>query len=205
MQYPTRVTVLRDTREKKTHGLLFPDTLLWHPVRGGRPRRLIVRTKDAELETGDYALEGHEHVCLVEKKGSLGELTKNLLSRDYQRAIAAFERLSTACRCPYLLICAGAGDLHRPTKYAPNPAATLDALAVVVARYGLRLLHVGQTRMPGPRRRAGEIVLRLMLAHAFLDEWEAAEDDIRTTIDNIFSGGDDHDGQGGDEAPICDA
>lgn len=205
MRYPSRVTVLRDTREKKLHRLTFPDTLLWHPVRGGNPRRLIVRTKDVELETGDYALEGHEHVCLFEKKGSLGELTKNLLSKDYTRSTAAFERLSTACRYPYLLVCAGAGDLHRPTKYAPDPGATLDALSVVVARFGLRLLHIGQVRMPGPKRRAGELILRLMLAHAFLDEWEVAEDDIRSTIEGILFGDDTNDGQGSDESPPLDA
>lgn len=70
---PRRFRVLRDTREKEGQGWTFPAT---NSCLG-----TVVRT----LRTGDYAVEGLEAVCCVERKGSLGEFVGNL----YQARFAA--------------------------------------------------------------------------------------------------------------------
>lgn len=189
MRFPTSVTVKVDRRENVP--LLFPERLKWFPVRGGPPRLLKVKTLVRTLPAGDYTLDGHEHVCIVERKASLRELYSNLFTKDHARFTAAVERLASSCQYPYLLLDAGAGDLRKTSVHVRQYEPVLDAMSAVVAHYGLRLLHLGQLRQPTTRRFGGEMVLRLMLAHAFLDGWEAAEDEIRDTIGRLFQGEED--------------
>jgi hypothetical protein len=66
-------TILRDTREQK--GWSFPGSQL----------------KDVTLKTGDYTLEGFENQIVIERKGSTGELAKNVIETRFQKEI---ERLA---------------------------------------------------------------------------------------------------------------
>ena len=122
------------------------------------------------MDTGDYTLEGHEETCIVERKGSLTELATNLLMDDYRRADAAFSRLSNSTRNPYLLVECSAAELRTRSKYVHEPARVVDALAAMMERYKLRLILCGRCNTITQKRTVGDMILRLMLAHAFQKE-----------------------------------
>lgn len=163
-----RVTVLVDNREQRP--LLFPATLKWYPERGGRCKTVLVKTKGVVLSSGDYALEGHEEGCLIERKASIDELANNLLSNDYARANAAFGRFAGATENPYLLLECTASELRSETRWTKQPERIVDALAALIQRLKLRLLLCGSCKTPRQKRVVGELVLRLMMAHAFHKE-----------------------------------
>lgn len=119
---------------------------------------------------GDYHLEGYEGVCRVERKGSLGELANNLLSDDYERALKAFEKFTASTENPYLLVECTPSELQRETRWTKQPERILDALMSLVERLKLRLLLVGSCKTAKQKRVVGELVLRLMMAHAFQGE-----------------------------------
>lgn len=128
---------------------------------------MIVRTKRVTLPAGDYALEGYERGCLVERKASIDELANNLLSDDYARANAAFERFAEASDNPYLLIECTPSEIRRETQWTKQPERISDALMSLVQRLSLRLLLCGSCKTAKQKRVVGELILRLMMAHAF--------------------------------------
>jgi hypothetical protein len=67
--------VVRDTREKKDHGWYFDAT----PTCEG-----TVRTK---LDEGDYAIEGHENLMVIERKGSVSEWASNVMQKRFENEL----------------------------------------------------------------------------------------------------------------------
>lgn len=161
------ITVLIDTRERRP--LFFPDRFEWFPVRGGRGTIVRVKSVRKRLSEGDYALKGFEDACLVERKGSMRELQTNLLGDDYTRSEAAFGRLASACRTPYLLLDFGVSEALKNSKYVEY-APTLDALMKLIVRYNLNVLWAGNCKTHQSRRRLGELVLRTLLTYALHGE-----------------------------------
>lgn len=163
-----KVTVLIDSREQRP--LIFPATIQWYPDRGGKGQTVVVRSRRCHLAIGDYCLEGHVGVCRIERKGSLDELANNLLSKDYARALRAFEQLGRFSSNPYLLIECTASDLQRETRWTKQPGRVMDALMSLTERLKLGFLLVGSCKTAKQKRVVGELVLRLMMAHAFQRE-----------------------------------
>ena len=160
------MAVLVDSREK--FPLLFPASVLWYPTRAARPHYLInIVPETKRMSEGDYAMKGYEDVCLIERKGSLSELSSNLCSKDYKRAHSAFVRLTKACTHPYLLLEeTPAGIL--PTTYKhdrPTPDRVVDAFFREVSELKIPLIFAGRARSPGHRRRLGHMVLKIMIGH----------------------------------------
>lgn len=167
MWTPNKLTVNIDTREN--FPVLFPEYLEWYPSRRSTsPVHIPVDRRKVRLLVGDYRLAEFPKCCIIERKASASELTKNLLSTDHGRFSAAFQRLVDGCRYPYLLIDDNISRITLPSEHA-HPAAALDALFRLCATSGVRLLWVGNARTRKARRLLGATLLRLMLAHAVAD------------------------------------
>lgn len=130
----------------------------------------MVRPIIQTLDVGDYVLKGHETRCIIERKGSIQELAGNLFTKDWARAMSAFERLSNATANPYLLLECTPNDLAKPSRWVENPEQIVDALASLLERFKLRLLLCGSVKTYDQKRTVGEFILRLMLAHAYSRE-----------------------------------
>jgi len=162
VKVPREITILIDSREQRP--LLFPSTVEWHRVRGRKPHTIFVKTKRVALPAGDYVLEGYDE-AIIERKGSLRELASNLLSDDHRRAKAAFLKLVEATDHPYLLLDCDLGELMTPSANVPDAKIVLDCLLDLTQGMGIRLLIVGGCKAAPARRRLGEFVIRLLLAH----------------------------------------
>ncbi len=168
---PKHVTILVDKQEQ--FPLLFPGSFIWFPTRNKKPAyRILVDTKVVTLSAGDYALEGFEHTAIVERKGCLSEIVKNIFTRDRARFIRAIVRLRDATSRAYLLLeetPAGLLPSH-PTQWQGNPDCCVDELVRLLIQYNLNFLFVGRNRSPGSRRKLGLFVLKLLAGHAFASQ-----------------------------------
>jgi hypothetical protein len=135
---------------------------------------LPVETEKLRLDAGDYRLKEYPECCVVERKASPLELTKNLFDRaDQVRQAEAFRRLSLV-EFPYLLIEARVSSLLQstaPPSLTGLPAAAdgellLHRLFLAAAKYNLRLLWWTASSAQG-RYHLGLALLHLMLGHAF--------------------------------------
>lgn len=82
-----KFVVLRDTAEKDGHGWLF------------QPNDFCDGTKEFNLFTGDYTIEGFEKQIIIERKRSTGEFARNIFEPrfyDELKRMEAFEH-------PYLI------------------------------------------------------------------------------------------------------
>ena len=132
---------------------------------GGRGR--ILKTERRKLDAGDYALAEAPRGMVVERKGSISEIAKNMLdTADKGRQARAFDKLCERSSAPILLVEQTIGELMRPTKYAPEPLAALDALLLESLRRNISLWFVGNCRMPARRRLVGNLVARAMIVYA---------------------------------------
>lgn len=163
---PKKLTVLVDSREQ--FPLLFPATVLWFPTRSSRPFYMIhIATRVERMDTADYALDGYEDTCMIERKGAQSELATNLCSKDYARAHAAFKRLAEETTHPYIVLeetPAGMFPMERPSR--PNPDRVMDAFIREVCTLKIPLIFAGRARSPGHRRKLGHFILKIMLYHA---------------------------------------
>jgi len=177
-----KVVVTIDRNEKKP--LRFPSTLRWFPTRASRGQTLLIRQERRVLPAGDYALKGHEERCIIERKGSLKELAQNVLSDDWRRAYAAFQRLSDATANPYLMLECTAAELRNQGPWVQQPERVVDALMALTEKLRFRLLLVGSVKDIKQKRTVGELMLRLMLAHTFQEEVDLSCD---TAIQRLLS------------------
>lgn len=162
----------------------------WYPDRSDKYVLCTVKTKRVTLPEGDYTITGHERDVLVERKGSLDELCKNLLTEDYARALDAFERLAGASDHPYLLLECTPAQLQRKTPWCEKPERVLSAMAHLVQRLGLHLLLVGQCKTPHQKRVVGKMVLHLMMAHVYGKETDyAGTDEVIRRLTQTGPGG----------------
>lgn len=161
MRPPRTVTVLIDSREN--YPLLFPQRLrLWV---AGKPRLVRVKTEKRTLKTGDYLLAARPNGCVIERKGSISEIARNLLDpKDKSRASAAFSRLAK-CELPVLLLDMTPSDMYRPSRHLQNPEPVIDALWQLASRLKLMVVWGGYCKPPEQRRLLGNNLLRMMLWH----------------------------------------
>lgn len=119
------------------------------------------------MPVGDYTLKGYEECCIVERKGSIRELANNMLGDDWSRAQDAFKRLADVTSHPYLMVECTPVDLRTRSRYVQEPERVMDALAALIERLNLRLILCGRVSSAKQKRTVGELMLRLMLAHAY--------------------------------------
>lgn len=78
-------TVIRDTREQPNHG--------WNWDQTEECDGTITRT----LATGDYSLEGLEHIFTIDRKGTVGEFYSNLWQRRFEAELQRMDTFEYAC------------------------------------------------------------------------------------------------------------
>lgn len=154
--------VLVDEREKKP--FVFPEYLVCmdptkDPCRqSGITVRL--RTQKRTLKTGDYAIDGSPAV--VERKGSIDEITQNLLTPDGRRRFTdCCKRLRDTTTSPMLLL-EGQVGAPEPKAGKPHPGIAVDALMRILQEYAIGLM-VLPTATPNQRRAAGEWTARWLI------------------------------------------
>jgi hypothetical protein len=156
-------TIITDTREQTP--LPFPSHLpLLDPNRTAQARTsLTVKLggRTQKLDAGDYALEGYERICLVERKGSIRELAKNCLTADRTRFIAALDRLRAACLHPYVLVEGTLTDMAQDPSI-PDWWTALDSLQRLLLERNIGLILL-PNKGAIQRRMIGEWVARLLV------------------------------------------
>lgn len=162
---PNEITILIDSREKEGHRLLFPSWIdLYTADRSDLSESIHIKTKVSRMVAGDYAIEGYEDVCLIETKRSLRELCSNIGPGNWPRVCKALKRLSK-CQYPYLVLEMTPSELFQVSIHVDHPRLVFDRWMRIVTKLNLRLMIVGGSKMPGPRRKLGEQLVRLMIAH----------------------------------------
>ena len=157
--------LISDTREQVP--LTFPQHLVMLDPR--RPptlkKRMTVRVHVIEkaLDAGDYALEGHKDLVVVERKGSLREVAFNCLNpADRSRFLAALGRLSESCRYPVLFLEGNPAVIQRQIDTDLDMACAVDALQRVLRGYGVEFL-LYSTTTDAARKAAGQWIARLLI------------------------------------------
>lgn len=164
---PRQVTVFIDDREQ--YPLLFPSSVVWYPYRTIGDSFLIqVEHERRHLDEGDYCLLEYPACCGIERKATLSELTRNLLTKDCTRATNALERFAAHFDHPYLLIDDNVQALFplNPNKYQADGELVVDALLAETLRLNIPIICCGRARSTSSRRRVGTYLVHLMLNHA---------------------------------------
>lgn len=124
-----------------------------------------------KLEQGDYALEGFEDICVIERKANGDELLTNFFSGK-ERIYAEMERLQP-CRCPVIVIEQTLEEVFNPESYYINkkkrnkqskympPAVVIDNLMDIMAIYGVHVIFGGDDA----QRIAKRVLLRTWTLH----------------------------------------
>ena len=155
-------TILVDEREKKP--LTFPEYIVClNPGKDpchqtGTTVRLL--TQKRTMKTGDYKIDGHP--ALLERKGSISEISQNLLTSEGRRRFTeCCRRLRDESPCPAVML---EGLVIMPEVIAgkPHPGLAIDALLRILNEYRIQLL-VLPTSTAGQRRAAGEWTARWLI------------------------------------------
>jgi ERCC4-type nuclease len=153
----TKPTIIVDTREKTPW--LFEDDEDFAEV--------VYR----KLDQGDYAIEGYEDVCVIERKVGGDELLNNFFSNK-ERIYAEMERLQP-CLCPVIVIEQTLEEILNPNEYYVNkrrrnkrskympPAVVIDNLVDIMAIYGVHVIFGGDDAQKIAKR----ILLRTWTLH----------------------------------------
>jgi ERCC4-type nuclease len=159
------ITVQIDTREQ--YPLLFPDTIVI-PSDSNKDNSTTlfkIKQQKIKLDAGDYRLAEYPSSCIFERKGSQSELIKNLFDQqDSIRTAKAFTRLVESCSFPYLLIECTPSSLLQKTPLLNHPELLINKLALVTAKYNLRLLWTTTPTSVSARRALGTVLLHTMYA-----------------------------------------
>lgn len=118
-----------------------------------------LHTVRQKLQTGDYVLSGSESTCIIERKGSLLEISKNLFDKkDRERFVRELVRLREETTHPVLVLEGSPAQLLD----SREGSIAVDALIRLLQEYGceLLLLPSGITKH---RRALGEWVARLLI------------------------------------------
>jgi ERCC4-type nuclease len=161
---PDEITVLVDTREQIP--ILFPDSLqIPHPEIPYKQITVFVKQRKIKLDCGDYALQGYQNVCVIERKASQMELWKNLFNpRDKARQAKSFRKLKSSCEFPYILIETSPAELLSNNPKIKCPELVCARLGMAIAKYGLHAIFVPwRSRSSDVRRKLGTLALHLML------------------------------------------
>lgn len=159
---PRSLIIWIDTREKKP--LLFPETLKVTYLDGSCHTHALA-TRKKELVAGDYALQGYEDVCLVERKSGIHELWQNTSNDDKSRFVAAWNRMVANCKYPYLVVEQTVSDLLAPHQYVRDPGNVVDQILALTIDPTIPILSV-RSGSPIQKRQSGELVARLLVQAA---------------------------------------
>ena len=109
--------------------------------------------KFQKLDQGDYAIEGMEDICVIERKAGGDELLNNFF-KDKKRILAEMDRFQS-CMCPVIVIEETLAELRSPDNYYVNtsrrnrkskympPAVVLDNLTDIMLLYGVQVIFGG--------------------------------------------------------------
>jgi hypothetical protein len=132
-------TVLRDSQEKEGKGWWWPRTPGCHGT--------IVQS----LETGDYTINGYSHLLSIERKGSVGEWSKNITEKRFEREL---ERLRDFKYAFIILEFAVSNILEFPVgsgipkkiwkKIKVNGPYMLKRTTEIMCNYGIPVLFCGE-------------------------------------------------------------
>ena len=147
--------------------MVFPETMAClddnAPISRRKDVTVRLHSVNHKMDTGDYALQGYENVVLIERKGSLREITGYCLTKDGRRRfISQLDRLKAEASQPYVLLEGTAHDLKKPTVYVPKPHLALDAFQRILMEKEVPLLLLPSTTLAA-RRGMGEWVARLLI------------------------------------------
>ena len=118
-----------------------------------------LHTVRQKLPTGDYVLSGSESECIIERKGSLLEISKNLFDRkDRERFVRELVRLKEETSHPVLVLEGSPAQLLE----SHEGSIAVDALIRLLQEYGVELLLL-PSGITKHRRALGEWVARLLI------------------------------------------
>lgn len=182
-------TVLCDTREKRA--LPLPSTLVvkdWgHFYPGERTTTVRIQTEEVALTTGDYCLKGHESTCLIERKGSLRELEKNLMdSQDRERFFNQLRRLRASTRNPVLFVEGDPLSWHQKRTDKINPHLLRDCLLGSCLQFGVQLVLLPCNSV-GARRAAAEWLISTLIACVHQDPLPSNHAPATLTVRNYVA------------------
>lgn len=132
----SKYTVIIDTRERKPLDFSSAE----------RCQATIFR----KIDTGDYTLEGYEDLLCIERKGSVNEITTNIIEK---RFYAELERMRTfkykfiVCEFPlYDVLNFPLGDpISQKVKFSTKltPQFILKALVEIEMKYDVHIIYTG--------------------------------------------------------------
>jgi len=166
---PTEIEIVRDIREKDK--AIFPSSFEWKDDRG-HEKILKVKTTTETLKTGDYLLRGYEKAAMIERKGSIQEIRDNLYTADRHRFRRCIARLVEATDLPYFWVTIPLTKLTDPKYGGQQCGEVMDAMMRWVHRNRLRLIWLPFEKSVSNRRKAGEIILRVLWNHAWESQHE---------------------------------
>ena len=167
-----RFVIVRDNREKKP--LIFPRSL----VTLVRPKPLTFTTVllglrkerldkyHADMKKGDYYLEGFPHCTVIERKGSIDEVTTNVFTTHRRKLfIEELAYLRDRCADPILLF-EGSTQTVITQGFSKTPAGVaFDGLLDLLHEYKMRWFLL-PSDSKGSRLATGEVAARLLLRGA---------------------------------------
>lgn len=156
-----KFVVIQDTREKLP--LLLPKRLVMLDDTVPAPEKKAItvelHTVRQKLPTGDYVLSGSESTCIIERKGSLLEISKNVLDKkDRERFVRELVRLREETSHPVLVLEGSPAQLLD----SREGSIAVDALIRLLQEYGVELLLL-PSGITKHRRALGEWVARLLI------------------------------------------
>ncbi len=124
-----------------------------------------LHTVRQKLPTGDYVLSGSESTCIIERKGSLLEISKNLFDKkDRERFVRELVRLREETTHPVLVLEGSPAQLLD----SHEGSIAVDALIRLLQEYGCELLLL-PSGIAKHRRALGEWVARLLINRTLYD------------------------------------
>lgn len=127
-----KLTIIRDTREKLGCGWKFNATANCNG------------TVEKKLETGDYSIEGMEHLIMIERK-TIADLWGTLTSQK-ERFIAEMER-ALAIPSRYLIIEGTMRDIFQGCYFSRvTPEYILSSLTTLEQKYNLHVIYVDKRK-----------------------------------------------------------
>jgi ERCC4-type nuclease len=161
---PSTYCVVVDTREQRP---LPPITHLPLTSRGGTVSTCKIEWVRRPLETGDYALLGHEQGHVFERKAGLAELHQNLLTLDRERFIREMERSRSLKRLT-LLVEADPCSMSSAPPHCPgvNPYQVRDALLRLRLAYTHLDFWMVSGKTPNQRRLLAEWMVAALIHSA---------------------------------------
>ena len=180
---PSKICILVDDREQKplafppqvphVDRFRFPKTVAHYDSTAGGHRTHIIQVSHRTVHfpsfglEGDYCIEGFEIACMIERKGCMGEVGKNMLTKDFNRQDRALRRLASATYKPCIYL-----DFPMTEQYLQLPDRRdrtdecLSQLFNVASRYGIAIFGGHGFRSSRAGYRAGAFVTQLMLSYA---------------------------------------